>query len=239
MVARQQMHGAPGRRTCGRKVGGRCLWVAAFGVFCGAGAVLAQEGAPVAPAQPVPPADAAPAAAAATPGAAASLVVTLDQERFFQTTLYGRAVLQGVEREAAALGAENRRIEAALEAEERALTVRRASLSPEDFAPLAAAFDDKVETIRAEQDAKSRGLNQRLDAERKQFFDAAVPVLTDLLAERGAAAILANDAVLLSLNALDITELAIARMDARLPAPPAAADPAPEQRQTPPDPASP
>lgn len=173
-----------------------------------------------------------------TPAATlASPIVTLDQDRFFRSSAYGKAALARAEAEAAALSAENRKIEAALEAEERDLTTRRASLKPEEFTPLANAFDSKVEEIRAAQDAKSRAVTRHLEETRQKFFESAVPVLADLLRDTGAVAILADNAIILSLSALDITDEAVARMDAALPglppedpeAAPADAAPAPTE----------
>lgn len=142
-----------------------------------------------------------------------SPLVTLDQDRFFKDSLYGKAALARAEADASALSAENRKLEAALEAEEKDLTERRAALKPEAFAPLAAAFDAKVEAIRTAQEAKSRSITRRLEDERHAFFEAAVPVLGDLLRDTGAVAILADNAIILSLSAVDMTDEAVARID--------------------------
>jgi Skp family chaperone for outer membrane proteins len=146
-----------------------------------------------------------------------SPIVTLDQERFFRESAYGKAALARAEAEAAALSAENRKLEAALEAEERELTTRRATLKPEEFAPLSSAFDAKVEEIRAAQDAKSRAITRHLEETRQKYFESAVPVLAELLRDTGAVAILADNAIILSLSALDVTDEAVARMDLALP----------------------
>lgn len=172
---------------------------------------------------------------------AAPPILTLNQDRLYRDSAFGRAALARAEAEAADLSAENRRLEAALEAEERALTDRRAALSPEDFAPLAAAFDQKVEEIRAAQDAKSRAITRQLDDDRKRFFETALPVLGELLNDTGAVAILADSAIILSLSSLDITDEAIARIDLVLtapdPAPPAPAPDAPVAPDAPGEPA--
>lgn len=158
-------------------------------------------------------------------------ILTLDQERLFTDSLFGKAVLARHQSELDALLAENRRIEAALEAEELDLTERRATLPPADFQTLATAFDAKAEDIRAAQNAKDRAISQRLEAERQRFFQAAAPVLADILREAGAMAIIDKRAVILSFDAIDMTPGAVARLDATLgdgSAPPdVPADPAP------------
>lgn len=140
-------------------------------------------------------------------------ILALDEERLFAETRFGKAVLSRHRAEMETLLAENRRIEAALEAEERDLTERRARLPAEEFKSLAAAFDDKAEGIRAAQTAKDRTLQTRLESERQRFFQAAVPVLADLLQESGAMAIIDKRAVILSFDRIDMTAAAIARID--------------------------
>lgn len=170
---------------------------------------------------------AAPPAAAAAEPTLPPPILTLNQDRLFAESAFGRAVQARAEAESAALTAENRRLEEALAAEERALTDRRASLPTDEFTRLANEFDAKVEDIRAAQDAKSRAITRRIEEDRQRFFEAATPVLGDLLAETGAAAILADSAIVMSLTSLDITPAAIARMDTVLPAPQDAGAPAP------------
>lgn len=151
-----------------------------------------------------------------TLGPSGSAVVTLDQDRLFAESMFGRAVTARSDAEAQALAAENRKIEAALEAEERDLTLRRKSLPVTDFRTLADAFDVKAEELRTAQTAKSRALGRRLEEERKLFFEAALPILGALMTERGAVAILSRDAIVLSFDRIDITESAIVRLDAEL-----------------------
>lgn len=144
------------------------------------------------------------------------VIVTLDQERLFRSSAFGKAALARAEAAATALTAENRRIEGELEAEEKSLTERRATLAPDEFAALARDFDTRVEQIRREQDEKSRAIGRALDADRGRFFEAAGPVLVEMLGQTGALAILSDTAVILSLSAIDVTDEAIARMDAAI-----------------------
>ncbi len=140
-------------------------------------------------------------------------ILSLDQERLFSQTLFGKAAISSLQADTDALIIENRRIDAALEAEERELTTRRGTMSPEEFRPLAEAFDKKVEEIRTAQAAKSRALSRRQDEDRQRFFEAATPVLGALMLDRGAYAIIDKRAVLLGFEAIDLTASAIARID--------------------------
>ncbi|TGD45222.1 OmpH family outer membrane protein [Pseudotabrizicola sediminis] len=146
-----------------------------------------------------------------------SAVVTLDRTRLFEETLMGQAIQARIDAASNDLIAENRRLEAALEAEERLLTERRANLPPASFRDLAREFDTRVEDLRVAQEAKSRALTRMRDAEQQRFFfEAAAPVLAELMQDLGAVAIIDRSVVILSFDRIDITEQAIARLDARL-----------------------
>jgi Skp family chaperone for outer membrane proteins len=169
---------------------------------------------------------AAPPALPPTPVLPQTPVLTLDQERLFAGSAFGRRVLGEIAAAEAALAAENRALEEALVAEERALTERRAETEPEAFRALADDFDARVQAIRRAQEAKARSLVLRLEAERQRFFEAAVPVLGQIAREAGAVAILSEQAIVLAFDRIDATDAAIARLDATLGAgaPPAAGD---------------
>lgn len=143
-----------------------------------------------------------------------SPVLTLNQQGLFENSDYGKASLARLEAATRDLQAENRRIEAGLEAEEKELTASRAALTLEDFRPLSAAFDAKVEGIRAAQDAKSRELTRQRDQDRQRFFEKALPILADLMRESGAVVLMDQSAIILSLDRIDVTDLATARIDA-------------------------
>lgn len=148
--------------------------------------------------------------------AAQSSIVTLDRTRLFEETRMGKAILARVEAASADLIAENRRLEAALEEEERSLTQRRATLPAEDFRALASEFDTRVEELRVAQEAKSRALTQAREADQRRFFEASFPVLAELMQEVGAVAVIDRSVLILSFDRIDITSRAIAKLDAEL-----------------------
>lgn len=148
--------------------------------------------------------------------AGAAAVLVIDQDRLFAESAFGRASQARESETADVLDAENKRIQAALVAEEQELTLLRKTLSSEEFAARAEAFDQKVEQIRAEQDAKARELGNIREEDIKIFVAALTPVLGEILKDRGAAVILDKATVLVSLNAVDVTDEAIARIDAAL-----------------------
>lgn len=153
----------------------------------------------------------------------AMAIATVDQERLFAGSLWGRRVIAELEAAKGSLQAENRKIEADLTQEEQDLTEKRVTLKPEEFRPLADAFDAKVTAIRKEQDRKGRDLAARQDQEQKAFLTAALPIMGEVMTEHGASVILDKRAVFLAATSIDLTDAIIARLDEKLGAGPAPA----------------
>jgi len=158
----------------------------------------------------------APPATAQEFGIVQSPVLTIDQDRLYTGSAYGARVRAEIADASTALAAENREIEAMLIAEEQALTDQRSELSPEEFRDLADAFDTRVQQIRAEQDTKSRALSRRDDQEKQLFYRQIVGVLGELVRERGAVVIIERRSIFLAADSIDVTDLAIERIDASL-----------------------
>ena len=148
-------------------------------------------------------------------GVVQSLILTISPEQLYSESAFGQRISREIEEEGAAISAENRRIEAELTAEERELTELRDTLAPAVFRERAEAFDEKVQQLRREQDEKARALGQRNDEARRALLAAAQPVLLQLMRDSRAVAILDRRAVLLSADAVDITDIAITRVNAQ------------------------
>jgi Skp family chaperone for outer membrane proteins len=166
-------------------------------------------------------------------------VLVLDQDRLFGESRFGKAVLARHQQAIEALQAENRRIETALEAEERDLTERRSKLPSAEFKTLAVEFDTKAEGIRKAQTAKSDDIKSRLEAEQRRFVQTVRPVLDGLMRDVGALVIIDARAVIYSQSGVDVTAIAISRLDDVLgeglpPIDSTGADPLPEPPAEPP-----
>lgn len=190
---------------------------------------------PTTPQTPAPQTPAPLTGNALPPGISPVPYRILDQDRLLRGSRLGQAILAGIRAAEAALEAENQQYFDQLAAEERELTEARATLTPEAFRARADAFDARVEQIRAERAAASQELTRWSEAEAQRFFDAALPVLVQMMNEEGILALLKPDTLILGSDWLDITAEAIARLDASLaspdlPAPPQdqAPEPAPE-----------
>jgi len=157
----------------------------------------------------------------ALPGAAMAQggsdpVLTIDPDRLFAETAFGQRALRSIEERSTVLARENRRIEAELIAEERALTEQRPSLSVEEFRALADAFDEKVQRLREEQDAKTREIQGLREDEQQRFLGEIAPILSNLIVERGASVVVDRRSVFLSAARVDITDDAIRMIDDEL-----------------------
>ena len=147
---------------------------------------------------------------------AVSGILMLDWERLYERSAWGQRVAREIAQESAALNAENNRIADDLIAEEKALTERRAGMPSTEFRAAADAFDQRATGIRAAQKAKAQALSRRFEDERQSFVTAAVPLLDQILAERGAALVIDRRTVIRGLSQLDITDEMVTLADGEL-----------------------
>lgn len=138
----------------------------------------------------------------------------LDQDRLLRGSRLGQEILAGIRAAEARLEAENQTLFDQLATEEQDLTDARASLDAEAFRARADAFDTRVESIRAERAQAAQALARWSEGEAQRFFDAALPVLVQLMNEEGILALLKPEVLILGSDWLDITDAAIARLDA-------------------------
>jgi Skp family chaperone for outer membrane proteins len=143
-------------------------------------------------------------------------VLIVDSDRLFLETQYGQRIASDLAARTADLQAENDAIVAALTQEERSLTQRRATMDPAAFRIEAAAFDAKVQQVRRDRDAKNGELAAEAAQARAAFEERAQAIVANLMLERGATMVLEQRNVILSVRAANITDAAIARIDATL-----------------------
>lgn len=143
-------------------------------------------------------------------------MLVIDQDRLFAESQIGAAALTRIEGDARSLAAENRKIEAELLEEERALTEERNTLTIEEFTERANAFDEKVQRLRNEQDTKVRALTRAREEARSEFLGDIGGILSDIARERGAVVMIDRRQVFLSVDSIDVTDEAIARINRAL-----------------------
>ena len=145
-----------------------------------------------------------------------SSVLIIDTEQVFSGTIYGQRIIAEVQVKTEAQNEENRQIANALTEEEQSIAARRATMTPEAFRAEADAFDEKVVAIRQAQDQKEAEIQAELDALRRAFDDDVRPILGQIMRERGATVMMGRRDVILYFGAIDITDIAIATVDAQL-----------------------
>lgn len=140
-------------------------------------------------------------------------ILILNQERLLRGSKSGQALLIDENRRKSEHLEEGQRLDRELEAEEIHLTELRKELPVDEFQALAVAFDAKVVRIRREHQERSEALGKELDARRKTFFSAVVPIVAKIMTERGASLVFEQRNVLFTGPDVDITDEVIARMD--------------------------
>lgn len=168
-------------------------------------------------------------------GLAIAPVLTVDQDQLFLQSAWGQRVQAELEADGTALQQENDRLSEQLAREEAELTELRKTLDAAEFRQRAEAFDTRATEVRRERVQAAADLNAGAEADRAEFYKAALPVIGRVMQERGAVAVLDRRTVFISIEAIDITDDLILRLDQELGAgaPPAGtpgADPATPQQ---------
>jgi len=146
--------------------------------------------------------------------AAQNPVVTVDLERLVSDTQIGQYLSFQMSEEAQRLQAKLDAIEAELSAEEEELIKKRETLDLDEFRVLAKAFDEKAVRLRQEQQAKIQAITEESSRKRQDLLRSFVPVLSQVMRNRGATVLLDRRSVVLDDRAsVDITDVAIKIID--------------------------
>lgn len=146
-------------------------------------------------------------------GVVQSEILIVDPERLFDETQLGARMTTEYQAAREELAARNRKLEAELEAEEKLLTDLRAEITPDEFRQMADAFDAKVQDIRKESERRVRDLERSRDGAPLNFMRMVEPVLVDIMRAAGGVVVIDARTVLLRADVIDITDVAIARID--------------------------
>lgn len=141
-------------------------------------------------------------------------VVTVDLDRLVNETQIGQYLSFQMGERAQKLQKELDKIEAELSAEEEDLIKQREELELSEFRVLAKAFDEKAVRLRREQQAKIQALEEEGSKRRQDLLRSFVPVLSQVMRDRGASILLDRRSVVLDDRAsVDITDVAIMIID--------------------------
>ena len=140
-------------------------------------------------------------------------ILTIDSSRLLPGTLLGQSILSALAQEREAFAAESERIAAEFREEELALTEQRDTLPREEFAKLAEEFDLRVQAARLERDEGEAALAAQAESQEVLFLREVRPILGQIMDEAGAVVLLESETVLLRNGAIDVTTLAITRIN--------------------------
>lgn len=154
-------------------------------------------------------------------------IMTINQDELFMDSAWGKRAQAEIEARRTEIEAENDRLATLLASEEQELTSLRQTLPPEEFRKRADEFDKRVVEVRRERDVVVRELQNQADEERTAFFRGLLPVLTQLMEERGAVAVLDQRSIFVAAESINVTDELIRRVDQAIGAGPA--EPAPDR----------
>lgn len=179
-------------------------------LLAGTGGAMAQDApSPALPSRTIAtPADAKPMAGAP--------ILTVDQDSLFNQSDWGKRTKRMLDENGSRIAAENERLSSQLSTEETALTQQRATLDPAEFRKRAEAFDTRATAVRRERAQVVEDLNDWAEADRLAFYRAALPLMGEMMQERGAVAVLDRRTVFASLDAIDLTQDLVTRLNAEL-----------------------
>lgn len=147
---------------------------------------------------------------------APSAVLVIDFERAFRESLFGQRAATEIEKTRQQIAAENNKFTEELDAEEAELTRLRDTIPLEQFRARADAFDEKVQTIRREQDAKARNFARLTETANARFLELARPILIEILGRHNATLLDDRRNYFIVLDQADVTDEAIAEINARI-----------------------
>ena len=140
-------------------------------------------------------------------------ILIVDLDRAYNSSKFGQSIRRDFQLNNESFNKENSTILESLKEEEIKLTKDRESLSPEDFAKAAVAFDTRAVAIRAVRLEKIRIVDERFKGLKLAFFDRIRPIIVKIMREYDASVILEKNSVVWSLASIDITSVIVERVD--------------------------
>ena len=140
-------------------------------------------------------------------------ILIVDLDRAYNSSKFGQSIRKKFQLDNQTFNKENSTILQSLKEEEIKLTKDRESLSPEDFAKAAKAFDTRAVAIRAVRLEKIRIVDERFQGLKPLFFDRIRPIIIKIMREYDASVILEKNSVVWSLASVDITSVIVERVD--------------------------
>jgi outer membrane protein len=151
------------------------------------------------------------------PGPSGTIIIVVDLQRILREAAAVRALQQQVGAAREAFQAEIRQREEELRRLDQELARERPTLPPEVYAERRQALADQLAALQTDIQERRRQLDQAMNEGMRQVQSELLPVLQQLTEERGADIMLAKTAIVLARPELEVTDEALARLNARLP----------------------
>jgi outer membrane protein len=182
----------------------------------GAG-IPAQSTAPAAAAAPAAPPAAAPAGAAATSAVQAPRIVVIDRQQLLQRSAAGKDIFNQTQTLSKQLETQLRTEEGQLQTEATQLQQQMAIMAAEVRAQKEKDFNTKQQAFQTKVQQRQAQIQASFNQAARQVEVALDPILQAIMKERGANMVLDRSAVIVATTDVDVTPLALQRLDRALP----------------------
>ena len=167
---------------------------------------------------PPPPAAAAPAAAAAAAGSATPRIVVIDRNAILQSSSAGKDMVSQAQAFSKQAETQFKTEETALATEQGQLQQQLAILAPDVRDQKEKEFAGKLQAYQGRVTQRQADIQAGFAKATRQLEVALEPILKSIMAERGANMVVDRSAIILSsVDNIDVTGVAVQRLDKALP----------------------
>lgn len=153
----------------------------------------------------------------APPRIPAAIIAVIDNQRISRDAAAFKAARQQVDQYRSTYQAEFSREDERLRQEQQELERQRTLLAPEAFETRRREFETKVAAYQRRLQERTRALDQYINNTRNEVLKALSAVIQEMATERGYTIVLDKALTAYSVDALNITDEALRRLDRRLP----------------------
>ncbi len=144
-------------------------------------------------------------------------IAVIDFKRVLHQSKAAEAVRAQIDAQRKAYQQEFDDLERTMRQEEQKLQQQRAILAQDAFQARAKDFQDRVASAQRDVQVKRRALNAAFDQAMNEISKVLISIVADLAKEANVGAILDNNNIVLADKKLDISDIALARLDAKQP----------------------
>ena len=184
------------------------------------GAIAAQPAAPLAapaPAAAAAPAGAAPAGVAAASAVQSPRIVVIDRQQLLQRSAAGKDIFTQTQALSKQLETQLRTEETQLQTEAVQIQQKMAIMNPDLRAQTEKEFTGKQQAFQTRVQQRQAQIQTSFNQAARQVEVALDPILQQIMKERGANMVLDRSAVIVATSDVDVTPVALQRLDRALP----------------------